>query len=744
MNHFRHVGSYLRLAIVTDVNYDDGIMKTRWLDGAQTDDAQDVPIPHPASGKGEGIYFGIRKGSLVALAMAAYERYIPVAIIPTKGFYSNVDSLPGSQYDDMETPSIKEGEVAISGMTGAKIFLDEDGNISLVNAFGEGTLLGGDPDKEDRCTIINQSPAEYSISQTGLKADGIIRRDLRPNEEEFETSIIDPLTDVKFEHILEDVGLDPSKEVSLVTRAGEEGGSDVSDKFRNPPFVENRKIINEFGSDWGVGNEDFEKQLLSSKKNHIPKRISTDRRERRTNVLSLSYTYPNELIETVEGTLVDLFGNLLDGNRNILPKPSDEKEIKWLEEALENTRHTIAFHKEINSRKGVGYRGSGINVFKPNKKTPLETLNNARDRSRWFIDVDKEGITKINIPASSETGTVPLLSRYENSSTVEVDDKGHAKKTGREQDDVLALFRPSSEKDSEKRDIFLDQFGPGGIEVSDAPENRLRGEKTSWTDDGDSTSQQPLSDRLQAGTAFHDITKTAIKLLKTNLNQSSADAVGNNTIPVKDEAPAIHNKINRVYNKKEPIKFDENGRPINGPNAGGRSVNLNLDGSLEMSIGANTVDRVSWILDTAGGIVSRIGRDRFGRSAIIHMDGSLALEVGGFDFIGNSPSDKVDTRFSGGKKSRSKLLPKDKGVFRAGKVVIRVRRGDDSGPDSSGDQLIIIDKNGISIESTGRLNLTSTGDMTLKSDSRVLIDGRQVQIYENNARYIIKNGKPII
>ena len=41
-----------------------------------------------------------------------------------------------------------------------------------------------------------------------------------------------------------------------------------------------------------------------------------------------------------------------------------------------------------------------------------------RQRSRFFIDIDKEGQFKLNVPASSEKGNVPILTRYENYSTI--------------------------------------------------------------------------------------------------------------------------------------------------------------------------------------------------------------------------------------------------------------------------------------------------------------------------------------
>jgi hypothetical protein len=59
-----------------------------------------------------------------------------------------------------------------------------------------------------------------------------------------------------------------------------------------------------------------------------------------------------------------------------------------------------------------------------------------------------------------------------------------------------------------------------------------------------------------------------------------------------------------------------------------RSGQVNLDGSLELNIGANTIDRQSLWLDTAGGIVGNVGRDLNNNSLILGMDGNAFVQVG--------------------------------------------------------------------------------------------------------------------
>lgn len=719
MGRLRYVSNHIRLAVVTNVNNIDGVLNTEWLD--QTGQSgPDVHIPHPFAGKsGEGIFVGIKVGTILALDLASYERWIPVSIIPPRSYYRDLTEVDESDFQDVSFPIVGEGEIVIQGKLGSSLKFANNGDFSYFNNSNEGFILTGDENSTNRCSINVSPPVEYNISQLGIKAQGIVRRDVRieQGEDEFNEYLTNPLS----EQILEEVGWDPSKKTNYTTTISQSTNSGKPVNIRNPALTENRELIYEYGRNWYVANQEKEEERFTN--NSLVAHKGEDRRERRSSVLNLSLQHPNELVERVVGTLVDIFGNMVDINRNLILMPTGEG-VEILKDAYEKVRHSIAFHMEINTRKGWNYRENGLK--EPLKAGPdiLTSLNNNRDRSRWFVDVDKEGLTKVNIPASGETGNIPRLVRYENSSTIKVDDEGNPKNAERDEKDTDKLFRNNKNKD-----IFLDQFGPGGIKIEgDQTLNRLQGKKTSWADNN---SQKTLPEFIEAGTAFHDITETARALLKENINKNASDIFSTNT--VEEGLQAVSSTINPQIPASNTL-----------PNAGGRSLHLNLDGSLESSIGANTVDRISWILDTAGGLVFRLGRDRQGRSAIIHTDGTVALEVGGFDYLGETADDQVDTRFVGAGKSREQSLPADQKRFRAGKVVIRVRRAnaDQTGPDGD-DQVIIVDENGITLQTSGRLNLASDMDLTLQSKGKILLDAPKVQIYGDMAKFIRRDRRNI-
>lgn len=722
----RYVSNHIRLAVVKDVDNTTGKATTRWEDTLQ--EGPEIIIPHPYAGvNGEGIFIGLSPGSIVALDMASYERYVPVCVIPNRNNYGDISGNSEISFNNIGFPFLNSGEIAIQGLNGSILKFNDDGDMFFQNKFKEGVSISNDSDPSRRCLISKSLPAEYVISQSGISASGIVRRDVRIGEDWG----VDFLERLNSEFVLEEVGWDPSKNVVEVTRQSTSiGDIKVSDNkyLRNPALAEERQIIFEYGKNWGIGTFDEELERLKSDKVVIS--YPAARRERKSNILSLSLTYPNELMERVNGTLVDVFGNILDINKNIISVPNGKDSKEFLNQALENMRHSVAVYTEINSRKGWGYRDV------VNKKTPTllndptvvvnSSSNNSRDRSRWSFKVDKEGLTTLNIPATSETGNIPFLARHETSSVLNIDDSGKVLEGNRTISESKGLYRNAT-----NQDIFLDQFGPGGISVKgrEIP-NRLKGKKTSWVED----KERKLPDTIKAGTAFHDITKTANLLLKKDINKIASDI----SVVAKEGADAVSSEIDATLP-------DFNNPDGYMPNAGGRSACINLDGSLETSIGANTIDRISWTLDTAGALVARIGRDKQGRSAIVHADGYVALEIGGWDFIGEAADDSVDSRFVGLGVPRSESLPNDKHRFKGGKLVIRIRRSETSGlPDkNNADHLLIIDETGITIQSAGRINFVSDQDIVLDSKSSIMLNAPNVMIYKNLTKYIRKDGRPI-
>ena len=204
-----------------------------------------------------------------------------------------------------------------------------------------------------------------------------------------------------------------------------------------------------------------------------------------------------------------------------------------------------------------------------------------------------------------------------------------------------------------------------------------------------------LNQHIKHGSPFHSITNSLITF------QSS---VASQFLDIQYNQIVNLNAIPTYTNIVSPT-ITVSG---NNANAGGRSGSLNFDGSLEVAVGANTIDRQSLWLDTAGGVIANVGRDKNGISLGLSADGDILVEVGGNGVT-------TDSRFSD-----------QNNAYRQGSLDIRVLN------EGFTVSIVRIDKNGVSIVTPSSINLVArdiqinaSGTMDLEADNLIL-QGRLV------------------
>lgn len=571
-------------------------------------------------------------------------------------------------------PELSLGELLIRTGDNNKITLQST-STSPTRVADDGEIsIGGDVHKIHINTkenyITTNFDTENHFTQSARRVEGVVERDL-----------------VRYSQFSDDVKLDRDDYADLFKPVGMDPTISTDTKVvKNPPLNEIREVVYEFQYSSNV-----EDDLRESAKYGTEKPTSLDfsfpnRRKNRADTLSLSLVAPNYLMETVKGTVVDVFGNILDLNRYPLPvgkgfdqntldkdQSKDKVSSYQLIRALE--RKSIAYHFELSARK---------DLTSTNGAAPDVTSNKdyARSRSRFFVDIDKEGQFKINVPASSETGNIPLLARYENYSTFGPEDSGNPNKQ---------IFKGAGNN----FDIYHDSYAADNITAT----SDLSGQKGSIKlVSGDKATTVP-KDRLTGnllnhGTAYHDILQTCLAHQNgstlLNYQAGEVDPLTVNLASIPDLTNVVSDTIT-----------------ISGTDAkaGGRSGQLSMDGSFEWSIGANTIDRQSLWLDTAGGVIANIGRDINGRSVMSSCDGDFYLQVGGFGLRG-------DSRFG------------DDGDLKGGVLDLRVFT------DGLYTHMIRIDSNGITIMTPGNLAIHSKGDMTLTSDKDIRIECNTLTMQE--------------
>jgi len=574
-------------------------------------------------------------------------------------------------------PELKLGQLLIQAGKNAKLSLDLKNDI----------YLGSDGNRIHINSSSNLMSSNfynnYQFTQASRMVDGIVKRDLAFNTNyDHDSKLESDVYDSRFTTI----GLDPSVSPSTV----------MSGSVKNPPFVEQREMVYEFQYLSDVDNELFESSLYSASPQITPSYNLPNRRKSRADTLSLTLLSPNYLMETVKGTVIDIFGNILDLNRSPLPIGKEQNTLRsdkttdkvtsYLK-IRELERKSLAYHFEINSRKDFSGNDGQVNLPNINSNEDY-----ARNRSRFFVDIDKEGQFKINIPASSEKGNIPLLTRYENYSTFGTEDNGNPNKL---------IYR------EDKLDIFQDSFAASKMEFTgDSPSTNstVKGSIELKNDDTEGAPlDRILNTHIKHGTAYHDILQTCYAHQTNNFLRYQTDDVDENEEYLNIDVNQF-TQLSKVVT--DTIK-------LSGPkaNAGGRSGSINFDGSLDLNIGANTVDRQSLWLDTAGGIVANIGRDLKNMSAAISMNGDVFFQVGGMGVSGdsrfvNEPNGQIGAVF-------------DLRVFSDGIYTHMIR----------------IDKNGITVMTPGSMSLHSAGPLKITSNSDVKIDAETLYL---QGRMVIK------
>jgi hypothetical protein len=507
--------------------------------------------------------------------------------------------------------------------------------------------------------------SNFSFSQASRNIDGVVKRDISPLKDASNYSKLDSLS---YENNLKSIGMDPK----LKAVASEYFNS------KNPPFTEKRELIYEFAFDSNINDDITESQLYSGTKQAPPQYNRPNRRLSKTDTLSLSLVSPNYLMETVKGTVVDIFGNILDINRARIPIGVDTLSLKNDQsntnksdiflKIKEAERNSIAYHFELNARKNL------INGKLPDVNSRSEY---SKSRSRFSFDINKEGLFKLNVPASSSFGTVPLLVRYENYSTYGTEDNGNPNKF---------FIR------DDRLDLFLDSFAYGGGTISVV------------NSDGYGTPiDRILNNHIKHGTVYHDILRTCSSFQTANTVNSQYNTTGLNFSNIPEYNSMVSNIIDMSSIEK---------------NAGGRSASVNFDGSLELNVGANTVDKQSLWLDFQGGIVGNIGRDKQNLSAALSTTGDVLIEIGSTDV----DVEDADSRFSS-----------PTAQYSGRSFDIRVR--------NSGLQYTIlrIDDSGLTVISPTRITLSSNKQISIKSSSDVNISGERVIIQGRTVRQIAES-----
>lgn len=527
----------------------------------------------------------------------------------------------------------------------------------------------------------------------------------------------------------------------------------IGSKPRNIPLTEYRQVINEFppyAAFDGVANEskkaysDEALDVLQQKYDKIRKE-NDDK-----SVLTLG---KNQLIEVIAGNVIDRYGSSLDINYMPLVYGGPRGKVPEGGNKFEEARRI--------TRRGLGYH------FQMSTNTEGET--DGPNPLNFTYAIDKEGLLKVNIPSSSSTGNIPF------STSSNLDKSGRERTTLninsieeeipvtlRDDDgNVLLPVKTSSGKNRRDTGVrYSNQWGyfPGDsdyVRVSSTKYHNMYATAEMLIANTISTIYIPPSstDPKSAVTSGAQSKPRSFERLGVSPNPKDGTSESYPThiscahVTVFPQPPAIstggstvvsgvsyeleetradgviNNPLGNNFLVKDTdgknVSVEDSSRPV--IKSGGKSAHINLEGSIEMSVGKDGADSKSIMLDTAGSLVAWFGMDKHGRSAIVQTDGDLAINVGG-----NNGKEWNAGRFD------LRVNVTDKGVMSAkGKRKTSLTK-EGVEPGINSDYIISISSEGLVIagSSGGKMLIRNKGDILLEATNTLTLSGTKVMVRE--------------
>jgi hypothetical protein len=562
------------------------------------------------------------------------------------------------------TQGLSPGDIRILGLSGSRMELIGEGEV------GSGLFVGGV--SGDGLYVKNNSPSDSALTvvSDSIKSVSSATREYSRSARRFRdgdsSSILSKNVNSKLK--INDIDHGHKRGIFSGVRAALTG---IVGGYRNPGLAEYRFVANEFSETDGVFDWDSEHSKRDSK-SYTP--LSGDKIEAAMSPDSMLHLASHQLVEVIVGNVINRRGELLDINYNpvitgdAFGRPTSEN----LELLYEKTR--------LESRRSIGYH------FQLSKNTLSNEISNSYDN--FIFSIDKEGALKVNVPSTSNSGNImyPALADFyteKNGSTPTSYgfDRKYEKIPITLRDRTKGVVYPP-ESDSA---AFASKTSDGqrrytGIRHSN-DNNYFRG-FSGTSDDADIRvnptkhhNMYAAAEMLIANTIDHISIPTDSSLCTGYL---PGNPVGKSferkvksvkgdyeetpymcTVHVEPGSPALNTGGGVIVAGREYVdEFDKNGvrkniqyanefslsksdKGIGASNSnsagekrlnpGGKSANINFDGSIEMSVGQDGEDKKSILLDAAGSMVAWFGRDEKGRSLIVQTDGSALFNIGGVD-----------------------------------------------------------------------------------------------------------------
>jgi hypothetical protein len=736
-----------------------------------------VPMPNLIGAGNGGFISNLLPGTRVIAAYlhdTSRETVVIIAVLPSElqkedNYNSNSNFLMDKNKGTKSYPkTLRMGDTYISAHNGPYIKLKSDNSLHISSKDGNGIFLI--PNQSGVSNLFQLSNNHSMEGSGGRLSWGRIKRSFTDIGW---STIREFNTDLSRDSKLREIGFWQGEDISnLSTPVG----------LRNPALSEYKLIINEMATEFGFSGFDKELEKIENSSSAARKYPNLSRDRESGNSLRLS---EGELIEIIGGNLADINGLILDLNYNpvsySLMVPSVDRDAKF-EEAFRKSRRGIGYHfklstnsksndvstslkdfvfdidkegilkvnipkstgtgnipyvTDINFQAKTGNRILGIASANPTIKEKIPV--NIRDREGKVVDEKPVGNiyreTGVRFANTSNDAYFPI-SDGSGKSTIRINTTKHHNIYAAAERLIANYVReiqiPAAF--SREKDLVV-----AGLSLGSIPE---------IPSDADSYSRHSTFE------VRYQPTPTSADANDPN-NKSDIKNNFYSTVAVSPESPAISTGgdtaiAGNIYSSNDALQplISNYFKTESGPNGvnvsvdksfptevvthGGVSSNMNLEGSLELSVGKDDVDNKSIVLDTAGSLVMWLGKDKNNRSMIFQSDGDVLVNVGGsYDSSGSNPT--IDPPFNPGRFDL-RVNVVDKGFHDS--TGNRIKSGNkvvDEAPFSS-DYLISISEHGLVIsgmKAGAPMVIRNDGPVMMESASdKLILKGMQVEIVE--------------
>ncbi len=642
------------------------------------------------------------------------------------------DTDPGYIHDG--NFEIEPGDVMIRSIVNGKVKLTKIGNdgelIEIIDSNNSGFYISTG---FSETKISEVSDYKQEVNSSGRKVAGKINN--------IKKNVLNQ--ELNHEYFVDkDVIFDFDKTLGIYGPTARDFYS--QNEARNPALTVQKLVVNQINEGARFIGFDKELELINSKL--IDKSYSSIELARYLNARkddNLFFMTPDQIIQVIAGTAaVDDFDSI-----NINYNKTEIKDFKNHRDyfLVKNTQNNIFNKIKSSFKRGIGYH------FQLNTHNSIlddfSSLNNTR-----FI-LDKEGVLKVNIPKSSKTGNILYVDQTYfmkgQGQTSPSISPGFANQTRTEQipvtlrdSDGKVVFPKRTQQEATSRRLtvtrqtgieFLNSNGYFGDQGSDL--NRVRVNTTRWHN-------MPAACELLTANYIEDVSiptvtssEIAPHLLIGNMYEKTFERYGQSfkSSVTRPGNPAFHSDIMATvrvaptppvinpgglqyisgdkYGNDIPYTNDDQGLNESTKTYSGVSANINFEGSLEASVGADDADGKSITLDTQGSAVAWFGKDKQGRSVAMQTDGSVMVNIGGHDSSGKFNIGRLDLRVN----------LTDKGILSENET-----QKPTNYKDGDSDFLISISEKGIIISGMKKevpMIINNSGKICLQSPSGIDLNG---------------------